>query len=622
MRPPPRGGMLVKTILAVVVLAMVAAGAWLVLKPKTSARESAHGTLDLAKAEIISFDMTTTALGELQAKNQIELNSELETESSIVELVPEGKAVKKGELILRLSGDQIQTQIDETKLRVESAKADLVAADSGYEIQKSENESRLRQARLKLDLAELALKQWESGDHVQKMKDIELALDKSSKDLERLEEKFVRSQGLFKEGFMSKDELQKEEIELRNARAALEKAKLDDTTYQNYQKPKDQKSKLSDVEEARAELERTKQQAEIQLAIKDAERVNKRRQLALHEEKLAKLEKQLAATEIRAPQDGLVVYASSAGRNWFDDSPFTVGRRVRPQEPLIVLPDTSEMVAAVRVQEALAGRIRPGQTASVKVDMLGGQVLSGKVDSIGVMAESQGRWMDPNRREYTVKIALDKTSSDLGLKPSNKCEATITMGRVEDTLAVPVQGVFSDEALKFVYVPRSGRFVRIPVKVGRVSSLYAELTAGLTEGERVLLREPDPNQILREPWDPDKLKLVGFELDSNGKAIPTGGARPGGREAGRRNAANGRGRAGPPGAGQPADAGLVQSAEVKPTDSPADKPDPAPGGAAKPDTDDSKSDTAKDANAGLHSSEHGSDDTKVAESAPASNGPH
>lgn len=271
-----RGGVMVKGVAALLVLAAIGGGSWYALKNKGGNKEGAQGSLDLARAEVISFDMTTTALGELQAKNQIELNSELETESTIVELVAEGKFVKKGELILRLSGDQIQTQIDETKLRVESAKADSVAAESGFEIQKSENESKLRQARLKLDLAELALKQWESGDHVQKMKDIELALDKSKKDLERLEEKFARSQGLFKEGFMSKDELQREEIELRNARAALEKALLEDVTYSLYQKPKDEKSKLSDVEEAKAELERTKQQAEIQLAIKDAERVNRR----------------------------------------------------------------------------------------------------------------------------------------------------------------------------------------------------------------------------------------------------------------------------------------------------------------------------------------------------------
>jgi len=44
----------------------------------------------------------------------------------------------------------------------------------------------------------------------------------------------------------------------------------------------------------------------------------------------------------------------------------------------------------------------------VKIDAYPGRVFTGEVDSIGVMAESQGRWMNPNRREYTIKIALDK----------------------------------------------------------------------------------------------------------------------------------------------------------------------------------------------------------------------
>lgn len=519
------GRVMLKALVAGAVVAVGALAIYAVAGPTGSSQSVTPA--DVARAAVITFDITTTATGDLQAKNQIELKSELDSDTTIVELIPEGTVVRKGDLIIRLNGDQLKSQIDDEQLRVESAKSDLIAAEKAYEIQISENESKLRQAQLKLDLAQLALEQWEKGEVQQKRQDIKLAKDKAQRDLDRLQKKVEQNQSLLNEGFLSQDAFDQDLIRLIEAQAAKAKADLDDATYSEYQYPKDRKSKMSDVEEAAAELERVKQQNNIQLTIKDAARLNQRRQLAIREDRLSNLQRQYAACSMTAPSAGLVVYASSAGRGWGgDDQPFQVGRRVMPRETLIVLPDTSEMVAVVKVHESLAGRIRPGQDATVKIDMLG-ETFRGRVDSIGIMAETTDRWRDPNRREYNVRILLDKAGQQ-DLRPSMRCEAVITLGRVENALAVPLQAVFSDEGLRFVYVERRGKFARVPVKVGRRSDTFAQITAGLDEGARVLLRQPAQGEIIDEPWDPAKLALVGFELGENGKPVPVAGTDAGG----------------------------------------------------------------------------------------------
>lgn len=583
-----RGGALIKVLAAGLTLATVGGGGvWGVRAWRGHGAEGPTGA-DIATVSRTTFEISTTAAGELQAKKEIELRSELDSQSTIAELAPEGSFVHAGELLVKLSNDQLQTSLDEEELRVASAKADLVAADKGYEIQQSDNDSKIREAKLKLDLAELSLNQWREGEKVQKLQDIALDLDKTEKELKRLQEKVANSHKLFDKGFLSKDEMDQDDIALRDAQAAREKAILAETTYKNYQMVHDERQKTSDVEEARAELDRVTAQAAIQLAIKDADRTNKRRTLQLNQDKLEKLQKQIASMTIKAPQDGLVVYATSAGKNWFDDSPFTVGRQVRPQEPLIVLPDTSVMMAAVRVAESLAGKIKPGQPATVKIDAAGGKVFTGKVDSIGVMADVQGRWMDPNRREYTVKIALDPGDAGVQLKPSMRCEATITLGRVDDVVAVPVQAVFSDEAVRFVYVPRSGKYVRVPVKVGRRSETLAEIDGGLRGGERVLLRDPGAGEVVREPWNAAALKLAGFELSKEGKAIaiaePKAPGKPGGKvETGTQTAS-----AAPvkteDGAAKPAEGADAKPAEPKPGETRAAdaKPAEAKPGESKP----------------------------------------
>ncbi len=535
----------------------------------SGARPAASEYAAVTKA---SFDINTIATGELRAKEETTIRSLLEAESTIVQVINEGTFAKKGDLLIELNSDQIKTQIDEETLRVESARSDLVAAENAYEIQLSENASKLRQAQLKVDLAVLAQKQWESGELVQKRKDNEVDLDKAARDLSRLKKKFEESRKLLENGFLSQNEFELDEIAKLEAEAALEKAKLAQETYEKYQFPKDQKSKQSDVDEASAELDRTKQQNEIQRATKDADRNNKRRQLQVREEKLKKLETQFVNTKLFAPQDGLVVYATSMNNDNFmmgnDQGPLKVGRRVWPNETLILLPDTSAMVANVRVHEALAGRIRKGQRASIRVDAVGGKSFAGEVDSIGVLAESGG-WRDPNRREYTVKILLDEFDRSVGLKPSMRCEAQVLLEQVRDVLSVPVQAIFREDPVRYVYVPENGRLSRVPVRVGRQSDTFAEIVVGLDEGTKVALRDPKPGEALAVAWNEAQLKTVGLKLGDDGKPVGEGGGMggPGGRNGGGRPGGMG-GRQRGPGNGPPNTPGTNQDAPAQPTAAP------------------------------------------------------
>src|ERR1043165_1585210 len=256
------GSALVKVLAAGTVIAIGAGGVLMATGPtkETAKTTKAGGTADQATVQKMTFDISTTSTGELKAKKQTEIRSELETESTIVEIVAEGTVAKKGDQLIKLNSDPIQTQIDEETLRLESAKADLVAAENSYEIQKSENESKTRQAQLKLELAQLALDQWDKGERVQKEKDIELALDEGEKELVRLTEKKDKSKELQKEGFLSRDQLQMDEISHRKAVAARDKAVLGGKPCENHREPRRRKSRKWGAGEATAQRDRPRQQ--------------------------------------------------------------------------------------------------------------------------------------------------------------------------------------------------------------------------------------------------------------------------------------------------------------------------------------------------------------------------
>jgi HlyD family secretion protein len=499
-----------------------------------------------------SFEITTVAVGELAARNQIEIRARIETRTTVVEIVNEGTKVKAGDLLIRLNTDKIDADMIEETARVETARAELVAAENELKIQESDNESKLRQALLQVELAGLARRQWVEGEVAAKRQQLETAVERGEREVTRLTDRVARSETLYENKFLSFDDLEKDRIALIEARAAREKAKTDLKVFEDYELPKETKKLQSDEDEAIAEVDRVKLNNSSNLASKSAVVANKRQQLTIRENKVAKLQEQKAASTVHAPSDGLVVYATSLNSGgWGRDNsgPLQIGREVNPNELLMVLPDTSEMIAAVRVHESLTARIRPGQKATIKVDAAGTRAFSGTVESIGVLAETGG-WRDPNLREYTVRVALE-TSDDksiAALKPSMRCEAEITLGQVGDALTLPVQAVFMDGPVRYVYTDSAGRFKRTPIRMGRQSSTLAEIRSGLTEGQIVLLREPTPSEVMGGTWVKDELLAAGYQVDDNGNpvveaAMPSG--RPSGRPGGPPTGA-------PPAAGQPA----------------------------------------------------------------------
>ena len=194
-----------------------------------------------------------------------------------------------------------------------------------------------------------------------------------------------------------------------------------------------------------------------------------------------------------------------------------IGTSLSPNQLVILLPNTSQMVASVKVSEALSGRIKSGMPATVFSDAFPNMPIEGEVGSVSVMARDGG-WRDPNRRDYTVRLML-KTDPSMGLKPSMRCRAEIELGLVNDVISVPIQSVFREGADSFVYVPDRGGWSQRKVMIGKASELAVEITGGLDLGERILLREPNSIEIIE--------KLEKKNLGENGSEGSKGG-KPGG----------------------------------------------------------------------------------------------
>jgi HlyD family secretion protein len=514
-----RGGVLIKALVGMVALAIVggAVGLW---AWGSGGSGKGEATLDLVAAETRDFEVSVTASGELRAKNQTVLRSELEKEAAIVEIVTEGTRVAKGDMLFRLNTDDLQSELDDELLQQETARADVVSAEAALQIQESENTSSLQKAQVDVDLAIIQLKKWEEGDVVEKRLELATEIEKGEREHERLKTKLERSEKLFAREFLSSDELEIDRVAFIEAESNLRTARVAKQVYETYTFEQDRKKYTSDLEQKQAELERVVRKNASELETKQSDLTNKKRQFQLRQDRVKKIQGQIEKATVRAPTDGLVVYATSLEQfGWMNNQePLNVGSVINPNQEVIMLPDTTAMIATVKVQEALVGRVKPGLRAELTVDAAQGKRFNGVVESIGIMAQSGG-WRDPNVREYEVRIDLDLGDEVHGLKPSMRTEARLVLQEVNDALAVPVQAVFSEGPNQFVYTADGSRFKQTPVRVGRRSDVYAEVIDGIAPGAKVLLREPPTGQIIKATFP-------------EAPAGPGRGGRPGGPRGG------------------------------------------------------------------------------------------
>jgi len=504
-RPNAAGGLFAKRRLVWIAGgALAAVGAGALLWPAAPRRTPIVSTTErfdgpaLVVVERGDFDMVIPVSGELSALRQVEVRNLLEGRAVITEIVAEGKRVAQGDTLVRFASEETADRNKDLQDKLKTAQTEEVSAKQALAIKQNEKASEMDKARLQVQLAELALEGWRSGEQVSKRQQLATALEATTIDAQRLRKRFAESESLVEKGFISRDEFERDRIAMIEADAKMKQSELDIDVYEKFQRPQDEAKRKSDLDQATAELGRTEQRkdSEIVKATSDLESAQFRAKTA--QERLDQGQRQLENTTIRSPAEGLVVYASSlesgGWRGGGESSPPTAGTEVKPNELIMIIPDTAQMVASLKVSEALSGRIKPDQEVTVFSDANPSVPIVGTVLNVSVLAESGG-WRDPNRRDYTVRVLLDD-SHGLDLKPSMRCKASILLGRAEDVLSIPVQAVFREGVASFVYVPDGKGFSQRLVRLGRSSELQVEVVDGLGEGDEVLLREPSADEIM------------------------------------------------------------------------------------------------------------------------------
>jgi HlyD family secretion protein len=427
--------------------------------------------------------------GALKAVNESIIRSEFEGISRIISIVPEGTYVKKGDLLVELDSSEMKDRVNAQEVSYQNSEFAFVQAKENLSIQKSLVESQIKEGELRVEFAKSDLEKYKEGDAPQQINTATNSIIIRAEQLQRAQDKLDWTQQLHQKGYASKSELEADALSLTQAKIGLEQSREDLRLLIKYDQPKNLRKLQSALEQAQKELERLQQRTSAQISQAESDLKTRQRALELTLEKLNQLKEQVAASRMLAPQDGLVVYASSTpGGDRGGQVLIEEGAQIRQRQEIIKLPDISQMLVEIRVHESHVLQVQPGLDAYVTVDSLPDRRFKAKVRKVAVLPNSQDRFFNPNLKVYSTEVLIEDELPDL--KPGVSARAEIIITNLVNALTVPLQAVTTVKGRQVCYVQSGATVASVPVVVGNFNDQFIEIKSGLKAGDRVMLAAP------------------------------------------------------------------------------------------------------------------------------------
>ncbi|HWF48470.1 MAG TPA: efflux RND transporter periplasmic adaptor subunit [Bryobacteraceae bacterium] len=421
-----------------------------------SIKYNQRGIVTVQTGKVARNDLTSivTASGEVKPRNYINIGANTQGAAQITALlVKEGDHVKKGEILARLADAQPQADLHSQQAALNSAMADSAASEA-------------------------AVKAYDDAITVAKAQQ-----DHDAADLEQKKLDFARSQQLFNQNLIARQDYEIKKYAYDTSVATLAESK-------------------SKVDQARAQ----RAQAAAQLA-------SAQRKIAQSEAMVARQTDVLSQYEAVAPLDGEVT-----------DLPVRVGETVVPgiqnsaSSTIMTIADMSIITAEVDVDETDIVSVKLDQAADVTIDAIPNRTFKGKVIEIGDtaivrstgVAASQSTTSSQEAKDFKVTIALD-IPEEL-VRPGLSCTAKVTTATRSQVLSIPIQALTvrtkgqltppkpgaqpqqmdlaalkaSKEEIQGVFVVKGDKAQFEKVDTGITGTTDIEVLSGLTAGDQIV----------------------------------------------------------------------------------------------------------------------------------------
>lgn len=204
--------------------------------------------------------------------------------------------------------------------------------------------------------------------------------------------------------------------------------------------------------------------------------------VAEFQSRIDKYQEALAATTIKAPQDGILMFAKDwNGKSYGKDTEINIWR------PLIAtLPDMSVAITETYIREIDISKVQLNDSVRITIEALPDKIFWGKVIKIATIGEDHP---DFDMKAFKVIIRFERSDKDM--KPGMSANNDIIISSYKDKLLVPLKAIFSKNGKKIVYLKRSGNITEQEITTIAENEEFVVVENTLKEGDVVLLYQPE-----------------------------------------------------------------------------------------------------------------------------------
>ena len=469
----------------------------------------------LRPVERIMFEHSVVEPGEIESSRNIEIRCEIQSRNStgtmILEIVPAGTIVKEGDILIKFDGSALEAELTAQQSITSSSEALVIQSQNAF------------------DTAVIARKEYLEGMFKQEEQLIESEVFVAEENLRRAREYARYSERLAARGFVTAQQLEADKFAVDKAQNDLDTAKTKLRVLREFTKEKTLKTLDAAVATAEAKLRADQ------------------RTFQLDKEKLALLEQQLKKCTVRAPAAGKVVYANETDRRGNSEIVIQEGAVIRERQPIIRLPDMTQMQVKAKINESRIGFVRVGMKATITLDAYPDLRLDGVVKQVDEFPLPPG-WSSGNIKQYATYVEMKDPPP--GIRPGLTANVEIHIDQIPDAVAVPVHALYEHKGQYYCLVKNDEGVEEARwVDIGASNDKLVVIKSGLEVGDNVI-ENPDAfaESVSFPAPPPESLgKPKTLLVKASDIAPPVAMGEAGEKGKGRRGRGDGSG--GPPGEG-------------------------------------------------------------------------
>lgn len=430
--------------------------------------------------------------GILYPQNAIPVETGIRGE--LTEIVPDGSDVKQGDKIFVITAKQNQN-LEEAILQKQTQEAALEKQQSELELAQKNQDLEVQKAQFDIDLAQTELTLLQKKPLPLEVQDAQSATERARLARELASISFKIAQELWAKQLISEAELSQARLKLETSKVRWEIAQLKEKILLRGALPEEiqlaqqklslEKVKFTQVQKAAASVI---EQYQMSLRVAEA-------RLAEAEYSLTVDQEAMSNGISYAPVSGVLRYVDGWGGK------AEIGKEYYEEEPLVIIADEAQMVVKTKVSEVDRAGIAVGQAVKIWVPAFPDRTFSGKVVSVGQLAVDRNEIYKSKKPSgitaFEVKVAIADSYS--GLKTGMSATVDIILEEFPDLLKVPKLAIAEGKDGHYVFLLRSGKAEKVPVRLGIANEWEVAVSGNLKAGEKVCLIRKKKGQLAVSP---------------------------------------------------------------------------------------------------------------------------